>query len=216
MSHPVRAPTTSRARLCRGTILSILGLDHALTNSHENFPVGHPLWDCSRVNLLNFGVPTKPEASELPKGLALGRDGNIHIRLTGSIPLADVGWARRPHRQTSDQGLTLIPNCHILARALTTSRARLRHSTILFALGPDHALTVLFLGTHTRTSHKLPQGLVLGRDGNIHIRFTGSTLLNDNIQSFETDLLLFLPSISWLGLFPVGLGPLHATLLNFE
>ena len=31
------------------------------------------------------------EASELPKGLVLGRDGNIHIRLTGSIPLGDVG-----------------------------------------------------------------------------------------------------------------------------
>ena len=37
---------------------------------------------------LNFGVPTEPEASELPKGLALGRDGNIHIRIT---PLGDVG-----------------------------------------------------------------------------------------------------------------------------
>ena len=37
---------------------------------------------------LNFGVPTEPEASELPKGLVLGRDGNIHIRIT---PLGDVG-----------------------------------------------------------------------------------------------------------------------------
>ena len=26
------------------------------------------------------------EANELPKGLVLGKDGNIHIRLTGSIP----------------------------------------------------------------------------------------------------------------------------------
>ena len=42
--------------------------------------------------------------------------------------------------------------CHIPARALTTSRARLYCSTILSALGPSHALTVLFLGTHTRTS----------------------------------------------------------------
>ena len=30
----------------------------------------------------------EPEASELPKGLALGMDGNIHIRIT---PLGDVG-----------------------------------------------------------------------------------------------------------------------------
>ena len=37
---------------------------------------------------LNFGVPTEPEASELPKSLVLGRDGNIHIRIT---PLGDVG-----------------------------------------------------------------------------------------------------------------------------
>ena len=31
------------------------------------------------------------EASELPKGLVLGRDENIHIRLTRSTPLDDVG-----------------------------------------------------------------------------------------------------------------------------
>ena len=30
----------------------------------------------------------EPEASELPKGLALGRDENIHIRIT---PLGNVG-----------------------------------------------------------------------------------------------------------------------------
>ncbi|RXH92319.1 hypothetical protein DVH24_033215 [Malus domestica] len=43
---------------------------------------------------------------------------------------------------------------------IVTSRPRVHHipgplhhhSTILFALGPDYALTVLFLGTHTRTS----------------------------------------------------------------
>ncbi|CAN6711239.1 unnamed protein product [Malus baccata var. baccata] len=37
---------------------------------------------------LNFGVPTELEASELPKGLVLGRDENIHLRIT---PLGDVG-----------------------------------------------------------------------------------------------------------------------------
>ncbi|RXH71305.1 hypothetical protein DVH24_018660 [Malus domestica] len=55
--------------------------------------------------------------------------------------------ARRPHRRTS-----LIPNCHIPARASTTPWAQLHRSMILSALGPDHALTVLFLGSHTRTS----------------------------------------------------------------
>ncbi|CAN6708211.1 unnamed protein product [Malus baccata var. baccata] len=60
-------------------------------NSHENFPVGHPSWDCSCANSLNFEVPMEPEASELPKGLVLGRDRNIHIRLTGFTPLGDVG-----------------------------------------------------------------------------------------------------------------------------
>ncbi|KAM1022265.1 hypothetical protein TB2_043182 [Malus domestica] len=33
----------------------------------------------------------------------------------------------------------------------TTTQARLRHSTILSALGPYHTLMILFLGTHTRT-----------------------------------------------------------------
>ncbi|RXH90489.1 hypothetical protein DVH24_035253 [Malus domestica] len=42
--------------------------------------------------------------------------------------------------------------CHIPARAPTTSQAQLHCNTILSALGPDHALTVLFLGTHTRAS----------------------------------------------------------------
>ena len=32
----------------------------------------------------------KPEVSELSKGLVVGRDGNIDIRLTGSTPLGDV------------------------------------------------------------------------------------------------------------------------------
>ncbi|KAM2041111.1 hypothetical protein ACFX16_034957 [Malus domestica] len=91
-----RAPTTSQARLHRSTILSALGPNSALTgfvsgNSHENFLVGHPSWDCSRANSLNFEVPMEPEASELPKGLVLGRDENIHIRLKGSTPLGDMG-----------------------------------------------------------------------------------------------------------------------------
>ncbi|RXH97033.1 hypothetical protein DVH24_035701 [Malus domestica] len=54
------------------------------------FPMGHPSWKCSRVNSLNFVVLMEPKASELPKDLVLSRDGNIHIRLTGSTPLGDV------------------------------------------------------------------------------------------------------------------------------
>ncbi|RXH71979.1 hypothetical protein DVH24_025480 [Malus domestica] len=56
------------------------------------------------------------------------------------------------HIEVCETNLALIPNYHILAKAPTTSRARLRRSTILSALGPDHTLMVLFLGTHTRTS----------------------------------------------------------------
>ncbi|CAN6687620.1 unnamed protein product [Malus baccata var. baccata] len=73
-----------------------------------NFPVGHPSWDCSRANSLNFEVPMELEANELPKGLVLGRDENIHIRLAGSSLLSDVGsynppllGARCPRRHTA-------------------------------------------------------------------------------------------------------------------
>ncbi|RXH86387.1 hypothetical protein DVH24_017440 [Malus domestica] len=82
--------------------------------------------------------------------------------------------------------------------------ARLYRSTILSILEPDHALMVLFLRTHTRTSQwvthlgialaanslnfgvpmetevsELSKYLVLGRDENIHIRSRGSTSLGD-------------------------------------
>ncbi|CAN6711167.1 unnamed protein product [Malus baccata var. baccata] len=45
---------------------------------------------------LNFGVPMEPETSEFPKNIMLGRDGNIHIRLIGSIPLGCVGCYNPP------------------------------------------------------------------------------------------------------------------------
>ncbi|RXH73818.1 hypothetical protein DVH24_016640, partial [Malus domestica] len=61
-----------------------LGPNHALTVLTSQW-VTHPR------NSLNFGVPMEPEANELPKGLMLGRDGNIHIRLTRSTPLGNVG-----------------------------------------------------------------------------------------------------------------------------
>ncbi|KAM2297342.1 hypothetical protein ACFX1S_036913 [Malus domestica] len=57
---------------------------------------------------LNFGVRTELEASELLKGLVLGKDVNIHLRIT---PLGDVGsynppslGVRRLRRHTSSQG----------------------------------------------------------------------------------------------------------------
>ncbi|RXI09212.1 hypothetical protein DVH24_023373 [Malus domestica] len=85
-------------------------------NSHENFPIGHPSLYCSRANTLNFEVPMEFEAREFPKGLMLGRDENIHKRLTGPIPLGDVGFynppslgARRLCRHTPGLGLALIP-----------------------------------------------------------------------------------------------------------
>ncbi|RXH77850.1 hypothetical protein DVH24_039821 [Malus domestica] len=118
-------------------ILSTLGPNHVLTvlflGTHASKTsqwVTHP-GNALTPFLLNFGVPTEPKASELPKGLVLGRDENIHIRHRGSIPLGDVG----------------SNNCHI------PIRARLCRSMILSALGPDHTLTVLFLETHvSRTS----------------------------------------------------------------
>ena len=121
----------------------------------------------------------EPEVSELPKGLALGRDENIHIRIT---PLGDVGSHKLSHPG---------PGSHHIPGTLHN------RSTILFALGPDYALTVLFLGTHTRTSQwvthhrsalaryslnfgvsmepevsELPKSLALGKDENIHIKIT--------------------------------------------
>ena len=164
MSHPGPSSTTPQAQLRHSTILSSLGPYHAFTvlflGTHmRTFQwVTHHGIALARYSL-NFEVPTELEASELPKYLVLFEDGNIHIRLTRSTPLGNVGCynppplgVRRPRRHTSGQGLALIPNCHIPARAPTTSRARLHRSTILSALDPGHALMVLFLRTHTRTS----------------------------------------------------------------
>ncbi|CAN6691947.1 unnamed protein product [Malus baccata var. baccata] len=173
---PARAPTTSRAQLRCSTILSVLDPDHALTW------VTHHGVALARYSL-NFRVPMNFEASELPKSLVLGRDGNMHIRLTGSSPLSNMGSYNPPP---------------LGARHPSSPY----HDIIRF--GPNHALTILFLGTHTRTSqwvthhgialacyslnfgvsmnseaNELPKCLVLGRDGNIHIRLTRSSPLGD-------------------------------------
>ena len=130
MTYTTSVSVTSRSRVHhipghlhhRSTILSILGPDYAFTvlflgtHTRTSQWVTHHGSALTRYSL-NFGVPMEPEASELPKGLALGRDGNIHIRIT---PLGDVGshnppplGARHPRRHISGQGLALIPNCHI-------------------------------------------------------------------------------------------------------
>ncbi|RXH77800.1 hypothetical protein DVH24_039771 [Malus domestica] len=63
--------------------------------THEQFPSELPilgvLWPPSRLS----GVPTEPEASELPKGLVLGRDVNIlflgiHEQLFSGSPILGV------------------------------------------------------------------------------------------------------------------------------
>ncbi|CAN6717042.1 unnamed protein product [Malus baccata var. baccata] len=118
-------------------ILSALGLNHAFM---VLFPGTHvsrtSQWVTHHENdltpfSLNFGVPTEPEASELPKSLVL------------------YGGARRPrrHTRTTRQSGSDTKVSHPDPSS-TTSRARLRRSTILSALGFDHVLTVLFLGTH--------------------------------------------------------------------
>ena len=70
----------------RSMILSALGPDYTLTvlflGTHTRTSSGSPHHGSALACYsLNFGVPTKPKASELPKGLVLGRDENIHIRI---------------------------------------------------------------------------------------------------------------------------------------
>ena len=93
MSHPGPGRITSRARSPTVARYCPLWAYHSLTvfvfgNSRATSQwVTHHGITLAPFSL-NFGVPTEPEASELPKGLVLGRDENIHIRIT---PLGDVG-----------------------------------------------------------------------------------------------------------------------------
>ncbi|CAN6720825.1 unnamed protein product [Malus baccata var. baccata] len=188
----------------RSTILSALGLPfpHGFVfgNSRATSQwLIHPGSALASFSL-NFGVPTEPEASKLPKGLVLGRDENIHLRITS---LGYVGCynppplgARRPCRYISGQGLALIP--------IVTSRPEVDHfpgllhhrSTILSALGLPFPHGLIFGNsratsqwvTHPRSAlasfslnfgvptepeaNELPKGLMLGRDENIHLRIT--------------------------------------------
>ncbi|RXH73916.1 hypothetical protein DVH24_016738 [Malus domestica] len=132
------------------TILSALGLPfpHGFIfgNSRATSQwVTHPGSALASFSL-NFGVPTEPEASELPKGLVLGRDGNIHLRIT---PLGDVGCYNPP-----------------------TLGAR---PTSQWVTHPVSALAFFSLNFGVPTepeASELPKCLVLGRDGNIHLRIT--------------------------------------------
>ncbi|KAM0996456.1 hypothetical protein ACFX2C_006461 [Malus domestica] len=73
-------------------ILSALGPDHALTVLFLGTHMRTSQWVTHHENALvryslNFEVPMKLKASELPKGLVPGRDESIHLRIT---PLGDV------------------------------------------------------------------------------------------------------------------------------
>ncbi|RXH83139.1 hypothetical protein DVH24_003637, partial [Malus domestica] len=118
----------------RSTILSVLGLPflHGFVfgNSRATSQwVTHPGSALASFSL-NFGVPTEPQASELPKGLVLG-----------SLPWAMWDVTTDPTISVSDlctkyadlklnaffatKGLSckvLHNDCHIPARAPTTSR----------------------------------------------------------------------------------------------
>ncbi|RXI08906.1 hypothetical protein DVH24_023050 [Malus domestica] len=85
MSHPGPVHHILSLFHHRSTILFASGLPFP-----HGFVFGNSLTTSHALAsfLLNFGIPTEPEASELPKSLVLGRDENIHLRIT---PLADVG-----------------------------------------------------------------------------------------------------------------------------
>ncbi|RXI09469.1 hypothetical protein DVH24_034086, partial [Malus domestica] len=115
-------------------------------NSHENFPVGHPSWDYSHANSLNFEVPMEPEASELIKGLMLGKDGHVHIRHITPYLLIDMG-CYNPPPQGLDNFLVGHPSWDFS-----------RTNSLNFRVPMESEAS------------ELPKGLVLRRDGHVHIR----------------------------------------------
>ncbi|KAL6202813.1 hypothetical protein ACLB2K_026518 [Fragaria x ananassa] len=62
----------------------------------SSFPVGHPSWDCSSINMLNLGVPIPSEAAEPPKGLALDWRWACTYTTHNLSSLADVGYYMSP------------------------------------------------------------------------------------------------------------------------
>ncbi|KAM1131448.1 hypothetical protein ACFX19_046680 [Malus domestica] len=110
LSHPGPGRITSRARSTTVARYCPLWAYHSLTVLFMGTHTRTSQWVTHHGSALvryslNFGVPMEPEASELPKNLVLGRDENIHLRIT---PLGDVGChnppplgARRPRRHTT-------------------------------------------------------------------------------------------------------------------
>ena len=150
---------TPRARYCPlwASTLTILFL-----GTHEQYlPSGSPILGLLQRKLAYLRSSKESKASELPKGLMLIGGGHVHIRLTRSSPLGDVGsynpsplGARRPHGHTSGQGVALIPNYHIPARARPLPELDSAIARYCPLWAPLSALTVLFLGAH----EQLPSG----------------------------------------------------------
>ena len=140
----------------------------------------------------------EPEASEFPKGLVHYGSGHVYIRHITPSPLVDVGCHNPPHLRG-----TRRPRRHICTERYSGSDTKLSHPSLGSAvarycsLWAYHSLTILFLGTHTRTSQwvthprnvlaqtrltsefqwnpkpmssHFPKGLVLYGSGHVHIR----------------------------------------------
>ncbi|CAN6707170.1 unnamed protein product [Malus baccata var. baccata] len=75
-------------------------LDSAITQYCPLWASTTPSWFCfwELTQELPSGSPIMGlfSCELLPKGLVLGKDGNIHIRLRGSTPLGDVGCYNPP------------------------------------------------------------------------------------------------------------------------
>ncbi|RXH93970.1 hypothetical protein DVH24_016037 [Malus domestica] len=90
--HPGLDSTVSRhCSLWAPTTSSLF----CLWNLTRELPSSSPILELLLPNSLNFKVLMEPEANELPKCLVLGKYRNIHIRLTGSTSLDDVGCYKK-------------------------------------------------------------------------------------------------------------------------
>ncbi|KAL6188817.1 hypothetical protein ACLB2K_040208 [Fragaria x ananassa] len=79
----------------------------------SSFPVGHPSWDCSSINMLNLGVPIPSEAAEPPKGLAVEwRNGPAQPHTILSALGPPVPSAPGPHGFVSGSSQSNFPVGH--------------------------------------------------------------------------------------------------------
>ncbi|KAL6185709.1 hypothetical protein ACLB2K_041836 [Fragaria x ananassa] len=93
----------------------------------SSFPVGHPSWDCSSINLLNLGVPIPSEAAEPPKGLALDWRWAYTYTTHNPSPLADVGYYNPPPWESDALVGTLAPHGRVALIPLSHPRT---HSAV--------------------------------------------------------------------------------------